>query len=87
MDTFMKADIFFFITTIAVVIFAILGVIICVYLIQILKNIKRASDRLEQSIESTFDHADALSQTIKESFLFNLLFGRKAKRQTKQKSE
>ncbi len=78
----MKADIFFFITTIAVVIFTILGICISVYIIQILKNIKRASDRLEQSIESTFDHADALSQTIKESFLFNLLFGKKAKKHT-----
>ena len=79
MDTLMKADIFFFITTIAVIIFLILGSIAFVYLIKILRNIKRASDTLEHKIEVASEHADTLYHSIAESFLFNMLFGKKKK--------
>lgn len=80
MDTVMKADIFFFVTTIAVVAFLILGSIAFWYLIKILANIKRASDKLEAEIENIGERADSLYHSIRESFLFRLLFGRKSKK-------
>lgn len=82
MDTLMKADIFFFVTTIAVIIFLVLGVVISVYVIRILGNIKRASEKLEESVGNIGEQAEALGDKIAESFLFNLLFGKKAKKRT-----
>ncbi len=78
----MKANVFFFVTTIAVAIFAVLGIVIAVYVIRILRNIQRASDKLEQSIEALGEHAEALSDKISESFLFRLLFGKRAKKRS-----
>ena len=89
MDTLMKANIFFFITSIAVVIFVILGSIIAIYVIRILGSIKRASDKLEDGVDAAFENADALSTKIRESFIFNLLFGKKAaaKRHVRKEAE
>ncbi len=83
MDTLIHANIFFFVTTIAVIIFVLLGIIMAVYIIQILRNIKRASDKLEEGIENLSEHAEALSDKITGSFLFTLLFGKRAKKQNK----
>ena len=80
MDTFMKADIFFFVTTIAVVTFLLLGSIVAFYVIKILRNVHRASQKLEEKIEAGSEQASALYHKIVESFLFNMLFGKKAKK-------
>lgn len=77
MDTLMKANVFFFVTTIAVVVFMILGAVALVYIIKILRSIKRTADKLGVEIENASVHADALYHKIAESFLFNLLFGKK----------
>jgi hypothetical protein len=77
METLIHADIFFFITTIAVVIFLILGSICFYYVIKILGNIKRASDQLEKEVDRLGDNVDSLYHTIKESFIFNLIFKKK----------
>lgn len=76
MNTLMKADIFFFVTTIAVALFGILGTVAFLYLIGILRDIRRASRKLEGEIEAMSEGAEALYRTISESFLFKLLFGR-----------
>ena len=45
MNTLIHADIFFFVTTIVVVVFAILGIVAWVYVIKILANLKKLSDK------------------------------------------
>jgi len=76
MDTLMKADIFFFVTTVVVTIFGILGTVAFLYLIGILRDIRRASRKLEGELEAIGNGAEELYRTISESFLFKLLFGR-----------
>ncbi len=83
MQTFIHADIFFFVTTIAVIMFLILGSIAFYYIIGILRNIKKASDKIEQKIEVASEHADDLYHSIKESFLFAMLFGKKKEKAKK----
>ena len=82
MNTLMKADIFFFVTTIATVIFVILGSIALVYLIKILRSVKRATDAIEAKIESASERLDAMSESISQSGIFSLLFpgGKKRRR-------
>lgn len=77
MDTLMKADIFFFVTTIAVIVFLILGSIAFYYIIKTLRNIKNASDTLSHKIEIASENADTLYHSIADSFLFHMLFGKK----------
>jgi hypothetical protein len=80
MEPLMKADIFFFVTTIAVGACSILGAVALWYLIGILRDIRRATAKLESEIDAISDNADALYHTIRESFLFGLLFGKKKRK-------
>lgn len=48
MDEFLKMDIFFLVTTVAVVVLTILLVVICVRVLRILKNIERISLMVEE---------------------------------------
>ena len=80
MDTLMKADIFFFVTTIAVIAFTLLWVIALAYLISILRDIKKASRKLQSELDAIGRDADTLYHKISESFIFNMLFGKRAKK-------
>lgn len=80
MDTVMKADIFFFVTTIAVVVFMTLASIALWYLIKILRSVRRAADSLEGKIESASEQAEALYGKLTDSVLFNLIFTPKRKK-------
>ena len=80
MDTLMKANIFFFVTTIAVVAFTLVGLVALYYLVGILKDIRRATRKLEGEMEAVAHDVDALYHKISESFIFNMLFGKRAKK-------
>ena len=80
MDTVLKANVFFFVTTIAVIAFTVVGLVAFMYLIGILKDIRRATRKLEGEMEAVAENADALYHKIAESFLFNMLFGKRSKR-------
>lgn len=84
MDTLMKADIFFFVTTIAVILLLVLLVIICIYFIKILKNFKDISDILKQSTEKVSGHIEDFSDMMMNNPLFRLFFGKKKKTRKKQ---
>ena len=73
MDTLMKANVFFFVTTIAVIVFSVLGIIALAYLIGILHDVRRATRKLEGEV-------DAIGHKISESFIFNMLFGKRKKK-------
>lgn len=83
MDTFMKADIFFFVTTVAVIVFLILGSIVLWYMIGILRDVKRASNTLERKIEEGSENLERMRQKVAESAVFNLVFGKKSSRAKK----
>ena len=50
-DSLLKSDVFFFITTVAVVVISLIFVISLLYLIKILRIIKHVSERAEQTVE------------------------------------
>jgi len=80
MESFIKADIFFFITTIILVIFAILVGIICFYVIKILKNVKDSTDTLKDEVKVAGKKLGELEQRIADSFIFNFLFSKKKRK-------
>lgn len=77
METVMKADIFFFVTTITVIVFLVLGSIACLYLIGILRNVKRATDLLGKKLEETSEHLEEIREKVVHSALFNFIFKKK----------
>ncbi len=83
MDTLMKADIFFFVTTIAVVLVSIFLIVLFCYAIVAFRRIKMLCDKVEENIDTANVHVKEIVTKIKESFIFNLLF---VKKRSKKKS-
>jgi len=87
MTDFLKQDIFFFVTTIAVVMFLILGSIAMVYIIQIVKHInyiaKRArhqTDLLTEDLDSIRDRVRTEGFRIKHLWEFFTNINKKGKK-------
>lgn len=87
MNTLIQADVFFFITTISVIIFTILSSIAMYYLIGGLRSFKRISKNLEHKIDTVGDEVDELKHRVSQSFIFNLLFAKRLKAKKIKSSE
>ncbi len=81
MTDFMKQDIFFFVTTVAVVILTILIGILVAYVIRIIRKIDYITDKAKQQTDLISEDLGELRQNIKEggfkikhlgNFLWNL---------------
>lgn len=83
MNTLIHADIFFFVATIAVIVFLLLGIIVSVYLIGILKNVKKATEKINNTIDDAEEEIDIIKHKIAESSLFNFVFSKKRKPRNK----
>ncbi len=87
MDTLVKADIFFFITSIAVIAVSI-GILVGIYyIIRAIKKFEDYADRLEKEVKEKRDEVEEIkndvkeiAQDIRESFVYNLLFKKGKKR-------
>lgn len=66
MDTLIKADIFFFITSVAVLMLLICGIAIFFYLFQIVRNIAEMSERVKREIGEAADDFSAFRLRVKE---------------------
>ena len=65
METYLKADIFFFVTTIAVVIITIIASVVMVYLVNILRYLKQISRIAKDQAETISEDIDDLRDEIK----------------------
>lgn len=84
MDSVMKADIFFFISSIAVIVLTV-GVLIGLYYVtRSLQRLERLAKRLEEKMYAATEDVQELGEGIKESFLYKLIF-KKKKRAKAQK--
>ncbi len=76
MEQIAKSDIFFFVTTIAVIAIAIALVIALIYIIEILRDIREVSGKARQESEEIIKEIGSLRQKVKdksESFVAGLL--------------
>ncbi|NCU28547.1 MAG: hypothetical protein EOM85_02660 [Candidatus Moranbacteria bacterium] len=82
MESILKSDIFFFITSISVVVIASLLVVALFYLIKILRNFHKISKILRNYAETTESGLRDLGEQIRRSPLFTFIFGKeKTKRE------
>ncbi|MBP6060842.1 MAG: hypothetical protein KA515_02495 [Candidatus Pacebacteria bacterium] len=80
MDTLLHADIFFLITSIAVVFISVFMVVALYYFILPLRRLNKLIEKLEVNIQNAGEEVEEMVGQVRESFIFNLLFPRKKKR-------
>ena len=85
METFDYADIFFFITTLAVVLLTIFLIRLAVYAIAILRRIEKLSDKIEQGIDIASVEAKDLIGKIKGRSIFQFLLTKSKARRRRSK--
>lgn len=66
MSSFMQADIFFFITSIAVVGISILLVVIAIQLIKILQNLRDITDNINEEVQTIKQDIDDLRTGVRD---------------------
>ncbi len=75
MEAFMKADIFFFITSIAVVIVTIGVLCALFYLLRILRNVRDVTDRVEEGTKALVEDVATLRSNLRgQGFAWGSLF-------------
>ncbi len=67
MDTILKADIFFIVTTVVVSIIGLLIALVLIYLIRILSDVKKLSRKVRQEGEALVEDIDDLRENIKRN--------------------
>lgn len=85
MESFIKADIFFFISSISVIIFTVFFIIIGFHLAKVMKNFSHISEKLKNAVDDADSELREMSEHVRESAIFNFIFGKKKvkKRTTK----
>lgn len=84
MDTFMKADIFFFVTTVAVVLITVGMIFVFFHLAKFMATCNRIAKNVESKADEIGEDAKEMVADVKESFLFRLMFP-KAKKKSRVK--
>lgn len=79
MESILKSEIFFFISSISVVLITVIFVIVGFYLVRIMRNFSHISDRLKETVDGTASSLEEVGDNIKESTLFKFFFGKKKK--------
>lgn len=79
MESILKSEIFFFISSISVILITIIFVIVGFYLIKIMRNFSHISERLKETVDGAASSLEEVGDNIKESSIFRFFFGKKRK--------
>lgn len=79
MGTILKSEIFFFISSISVVLITVIFVIVGFYLIKIMRNFSHISETLKRTVDGAASSLEEVGDNIKESTIFKFFFGKKKK--------
>jgi predicted Zn-dependent protease len=85
MDSILQADIFFFISTIAVVIFSVLLLIAIYYLRETLQNFRDISRTLKNGVNNASEKVGDAFSDVEDSMVYKFIFGKKKKERKSNK--
>lgn len=85
MESIIQSDIFFFITSISVIIFTVFFIIIGFYLVKIMKNFSRISEVLKDTVDDADKEIREIGEHVRESAIFSFIFGKKKTKRTNKK--
>lgn len=74
MESFVKADIFFFISSVATVVLAILISVLLFYLIKAGKNLFLLSEALKNGYRDSEEFVEELKERLEDNFVFRFFF-------------
>ena len=74
MDTLVKADIFFFISSIATVVLAILLSVVLFYCIKAGKNLYNITEKLQEHFHESEEFVLDLKDRLEENWIFRIFF-------------
>ncbi|HYV33312.1 MAG TPA: hypothetical protein VE973_00485 [Candidatus Limnocylindria bacterium] len=74
MTDFLKQDIFFFVTTIAVVLLTILLIVICIFLIKIFKDIKYITNKAKNQADLISEDLSDLREGVRKGIKIKSIF-------------
>lgn len=80
MDSFIKADIFFFISSVATAILTVLVSILLIYSIKAVKNLYALSESLKGGFKESKEFLEDLRERLESNIVFRLLFPAPRKR-------
>ena len=81
----MKADIFFFVTTICVVLISGAIVYLLVRASELMRSMRQLADKLKEKAEDVGQEAEELIERMQDSFIFRLLFAGSKKSRRKKR--
>ena len=87
MDTIIHADIFFFISSIAVVIFSVLLLVAIYYLRETLQNFRDISRILKNGVNNASEKVGDVFSDVEDSIVYKFLFGKKKKERKSSKKQ
>lgn len=76
----LQSDIFFFITSIFVVVLTVVLIISGFYLIKIMKDFADVAKRIKKTVRDTTSSIEEVGSKISDSALFNLIFSKNKKK-------
>lgn len=85
MESIIQSDIFFFITSISVIIFTVFFIIIGVHLVKIMKNFSHISEVLKDTVDDANSEIREIGEHVRESAIFSFIFGKKKVKKTTKK--
>lgn len=77
MEPIVKSDIFFFISSIAVSLFTIFGIIIGIYIVRIVRNFHDMSRILQKRVQAADTEIGEILSHVHESAIFKFIFGKR----------
>lgn len=80
METFIKADIFFFISSISSIILTVLLCIMLYYFIRASRNLYLLSEKIKTHFKESEDFVLDLKDRLEENFIFRMFFPRTRKK-------
>ncbi len=77
MESIIQSNIFFFITSISVIIFTIFFIIIAIYLVRIMRNFSHISEALKKGVDNAGEELREMTDHVRDSPIFSFVFGKK----------
>ncbi len=80
MESFMKADVFFFISSLSSIVLSVLAAILLLYLIGVARNLHSLTEMIKEGVENSGEFIEDLGESIKDNMFFRMLLPSSPKR-------
>ena len=77
MESIFKSEIFFFISSISVILITVVFIVVGFYLIKTMRNFSKISEDLRKTVDGATSSLSEVGDNIKESPIFRFFFGKK----------